>query len=543
MSLLMDALKKAEKEKKQSGDEADVHDTTLGDDQDSSHTITQEQAEINDAQSELSLEPLTEPAVLEDSFPEDAADDEIELTETVGFSSVPLLDNSLLEGFDETRAENTLTQTSTTEGVENDSTLPSERTIKASVDEYFDASQSIQSTMQTGDETYTSVTLADTGLADGTQINAQTVFAAGKDSRSSGGVIKWLAIVSLVLMLSLGLAYFYYYAQTPSSISITSPMVARSVDSTSIKPPVILPPLPSETNTSTSMASTSSIPEQGAIAMTEDITIVQHPEATFFPAPRVSGVPMVDEKPVIEELAAEPVGNAEMTASVEMEPVIEMAPVPALMTAADRHALLPSQLQITKSKKKPQINKYLQQAYSAYTAGHLDQSRNLYQKVIDEKGDQRDALLGLAAIAMQNGDRRSAAMKYRTVLNLNPRDSVASAALFNLNGGNATAPVSESHLKMLLDQNPASSPVHFSLGSLYARQSRWSDAQQSFFEAWRGNKDNADYAFNLAVSLDHLHQHKPALEYYQRALDGSDNQNVSFNTAQVMGRIQALTKQ
>jgi Flp pilus assembly protein TadD len=51
-----------------------------------------------------------------------------------------------------------------------------------------------------------------------------------------------------------------------------------------------------------------------------------------------------------------------------------------------------------------------------------------------------------------------------------------------------------------------------------ASERRWSEAQQSYFEAVRLDASNADFAYNLAVSLDHLNQTRIALDYYRRAL-------------------------
>ena len=74
-------------------------------------------------------------------------------------------------------------------------------------------------------------------------------------------------------------------------------------------------------------------------------------------------------------------------------------------------------------------------------------------------------------------------------------------------------------MKLLLDQNPDSPQVHFSLGGFYAGQSRWPEAQQAFFDAYTADKNNADYAYNLAVSLEQLGQAKAALSHYRTGLE------------------------
>ena len=80
------------------------------------------------------------------------------------------------------------------------------------------------------------------------------------------------------------------------------------------------------------------------------------------------------------------------------------------------------------------------------------------------------------------------------------------------------------------------------LGNHYAVQARWSDAQAAYFKAYSADAGEPDYAYNLAVSLDQLHQPKLALEYYRRALALAANRAVGFNSAQVEARIRELTR-
>ena len=70
----------------------------------------------------------------------------------------------------------------------------------------------------------------------------------------------------------------------------------------------------------------------------------------------------------------------------------------------------------------------------------------------------------------------------------------------------------------MIAAQPEASFLHFTLGNQYAQQGRWAEAQQAYFRAYAGDPENPDFAYNLAVSLDQLHQTKLALEYYRRAL-------------------------
>jgi tetratricopeptide (TPR) repeat protein len=116
-----------------------------------------------------------------------------------------------------------------------------------------------------------------------------------------------------------------------------------------------------------------------------------------------------------------------------------------------------------------------------------------------------------------------------------------STAITNLGvEGGAVTPQGEARLKQALAQEPGAPYLNFSLGNLYASQRRWSDAQQAYFNAYRADSRNADYAFNLAVSLDQLGKSRQALEYYRRALELGERQAAAFSAESVRSRIQIL---
>jgi tetratricopeptide (TPR) repeat protein len=157
----------------------------------------------------------------------------------------------------------------------------------------------------------------------------------------------------------------------------------------------------------------------------------------------------------------------------------------------------------------------LSDAYAAYQQGQLDRAEQLYSQAAARQRST-DALLGLAAIAATQNRESDAVRLYREILEHDPRNSTAQAALLDLLG-NSDSQATESRLKILIDRD-ASPHLFQTLGNLYADQQRWSEAQSAYFEAYRGAPDNADYAYNLAVSLDQLRQHAAALTYYERAL-------------------------
>ena len=170
----------------------------------------------------------------------------------------------------------------------------------------------------------------------------------------------------------------------------------------------------------------------------------------------------------------------------------------------------------------------LNQAYEALQADRPDEARRGYEQVLRSDSRNADALLGLAVIAARQGQLDRAQHLYRQVLEADPSDVTAQAALINLRG-EGDAGHSESRLKTLLASQPDSPALHFALGNIYAFQGRWSEAQQVYFKAYAVEPDNADYIFNVAVSLDHLRQNKLAAQYYRMALAAAQTRNSAFD--------------
>lgn len=156
-------------------------------------------------------------------------------------------------------------------------------------------------------------------------------------------------------------------------------------------------------------------------------------------------------------------------------------------------------------------------AYEAMQKGDYEKAGTLYGQVLALEPDSIDALLGLAAIAWKQGRNGDASRYYGRVLELEPRNSYAQAGLIALLG-NAEPVAAESKLKQLIGREP-SGFLYFTLGNLYAEQGKWSRAQHAYFQAYQFEPDNSDYAFNLAVGLEHLGQTRSALQYYRLALD------------------------
>ena len=186
------------------------------------------------------------------------------------------------------------------------------------------------------------------------------------------------------------------------------------------------------------------------------------------------------------------------------------------------------------------ISPTLMQAYEALQSGDNARAKGLYEQVLQADSRNLDALLGLATIALNGGHLDDASHYYQRVLELDPRNSYAQAGLISIVGG-ADLQASESRLKQLIARDP-SAFLYFSLGNLYAEQGQWPSAQQAYFQAFQMQSDNPDYAFNLAIGLEHMGQNRLALDYYRKALDLSFKKgHANFDQSLVIQRVGQLS--
>jgi tetratricopeptide (TPR) repeat protein len=198
----------------------------------------------------------------------------------------------------------------------------------------------------------------------------------------------------------------------------------------------------------------------------------------------------------------------------------------------------PTTMNIVRNQDRDTINPVLLDAYQAYQRGEYAIAAQGYREVLNKDAHNRDALLGLAAIAQQRNQEETAQSYYRQVLLLDPRDPVAQAAMsaYGANNGVDT----EGQLKQRLSEQPRSGALNYALGNVFAEQSRWAEAQQAYFNAYTLEAANAQYAYNLAISLDHLGQSKAAAQYYQKALVLDVNYNSGFDHTKAQQRLNEL---
>ena len=179
-------------------------------------------------------------------------------------------------------------------------------------------------------------------------------------------------------------------------------------------------------------------------------------------------------------------------------------------------------------------------AYQAFNRGEDAAAQQQYREVLKRDIRNVDALLGMAAIAQRQGREADAAGWYQKILDVEPQNSIAQSALASPQT-NLDATSAESRIKNMLAQQPEAAHLHAALGNIYAEQNQWASAQGAYFNASRFDAKNADYAFNVAVSLEHMGKKSLALLQYQRALTLlNESGGASPDRATLEARIQAL---
>jgi tetratricopeptide (TPR) repeat protein len=252
------------------------------------------------------------------------------------------------------------------------------------------------------------------------------------------------------------------------------------------------------------------------------------------PAPAKPAAPAPSATPAIPPTPAAPVVKAAPAKPVVETPRLQPAPRLAAPPSAPEASIV--------SRAPAQVHPRVDAGYNAYTAGDLTAARTQYEEALRDEPGNRDALLGMGALEVRAGRYEAAEALYLRVLAADPRDPQAQAALIALRSGRSDPLVTESRVKSLLAADPAAHALNFTLGNQLASQNRWAEAQQEYFKAYTAEPDNADFAYNLAVSLDHMRQPRQALDYYRRAITLAEKRGASFNLDAARNRAAQLAK-
>lgn len=569
MSLLMDALKKAEKDKKKAADEtrpevsvqapapSDLELTTMG-------PVAGGVAPTElPAQGGLRLAPL--PRGTSPGGYGRVAGEALVAGETTGGGVDPDLTRFSAEGEIGTiglwgatlETRESAAGVDVTPALDRESTLPSQRALNASLKDYFESSQSGERSSAAGAARKASGPRTFRVGDPVSRVSADTVFSASRRSSLSKTVSAGLGVV---LVLGASLAGLWVWSELDPGAGLGA----------GLPPLAALPrvPPPSDTAVAGSDGPAPAPADSGPVVSAPSAPAAATPQTHPTDAPgHLAELPAIDmpalepdafsaaaplSSPALKHAPTSEVSPSELdpeatrrTATAQDDSTAPRESFPPEATGAVRSALPnapPSAIRIQRSPPRDRLDPDLSEAYRAFQSGNPSRAETLYRRVQAREPDRRDALLGLAAVAMRQGRTQEAYGYYRRLIELDPRDSVAFAGIASLTGSGARE-ANESRLKLLLAEAPDAAHLNFALGNLYAKQGRWAEAQAAYFKAYTSDSENPDYSFNLAVSLDRLGQGRAALGYYRRALDATDRGVKGFDTAQVLTRIQALSSQ
>jgi len=195
-------------------------------------------------------------------------------------------------------------------------------------------------------------------------------------------------------------------------------------------------------------------------------------------------------------------------------------------------------IQISSKSRITETDRWLREAYAAYQRGDDEVALAKYNAVLEVDPNNRNALLARAAINVQNNRIAEAMRDYRTLLIANPKDSLAMTSLIAI--ANYSPEQTETQLKLMIRDEPDSPYLNFALGNIFGAQNRWQEAQGRYFTALENNPDDPNYAYNLAVSLEHIARPKVAIAYYERALNNYTNGLATFDRDMVDARLEML---
>jgi len=361
---------------------------------------------------------------------------------------------------------------------------------------------------------------------------AANIFTASQNPAASFSML----VNGLIVLIVIGIFWFsyklYQLNQIPSNLAInTLPAQQPTVQGTFL-------PEPTADQVKTAMVS----PEpkiKPTIKKLEKINISQSKTEKPKTKTKANTKTITKQTPKIEPAPIKTVTTGKIDAFAET-PSLGTSKASTTAQGASKSQIGPSQIKVERKSGDVVLDQRLQNAYQAFVSGNPNKAKTLYRDVLKQDIYQTDALLGMAAIAQKQGRYADAAGWYQKALATDPNNPAALAGLA------ATSPQQDARsqelrLQKLISKQPYHAQHYANLGNLYASQQSWSKAQTAFFEANRYDKQNAQFAFNLAVSLEHLGKPSLAIQHYQRALTLVQSQNLSVPSAtQIQQRLDVL---
>lgn len=166
---------------------------------------------------------------------------------------------------------------------------------------------------------------------------------------------------------------------------------------------------------------------------------------------------------------------------------------------------------------------HLANAYAALVDGRLEEASQSYAKVLQTNSYEPNALLGLATIAHQRGQREEALEYYQRVLRQDPVNVTATAAMLELDT-KLDASAASLKARELVERQPDSVAALTAAANALVRDGMVAETTPLFARAHRLEPENPLHVYNHAVALDRLGQTAEAIELYKKVVKMSENQ-------------------
>lgn len=158
-----------------------------------------------------------------------------------------------------------------------------------------------------------------------------------------------------------------------------------------------------------------------------------------------------------------------------------------------------------------------QEGRAASTAGHAEQARELYRRVLVERPLHIGARNNLALLLEASGDQRGALAEFDRALDAdgeNPTLLTNRGALLGAMGRYAAA---ERDLKKVLRMDPAHPEALFDMGVVMTKKGLWAEAVPQLRRAVELDPSKGPAYFYLGEALNHVDDLYGAMAAYQRA--------------------------
>jgi len=305
---------------------------------------------------------------------------------------------------------------------------------------------------------------------------------------------------------------------TPPSSDRQEPAGIR----TGLAAPLVAPPSPAKRSPAAAHAGGEQTrPELSAGAQELPTAAQRDVRALRAPAPSMAGGAAPAPAPAPAPARAPSTSTPEAATAPEPAPSVELTEVVVTRSATTEHEAL------------------VHEAWEALDAGRSEAALALYRRTLAARPGLTAALLGEAAALTRLGQLSEAQQRYLAVLESDPGNSIARGNLLLLRL-DTHEPPGEDAIREQIAQRP-SAFLYALLGHVSARRGRWDVARDAFQTAHHLQPAQAEHAFNLAVSLEHLGETRLALQHYRHALaSGEGRAPAPFDLTHAARRIAIL---